>query len=300
MTPRFAVLLATYNGGRYLIPQIDSILSQIDVSVDIYVRDDNSADNTLELVKKYVNDGSIKIIKTDQPTGSPAGNFFKLLNSINIIEYDYIALSDQDDIWFPEKLISAVSALKDSKADSYSSDLIAFDNGKSAAWFMRKGGGLKKYDYLFQGASAGCTYVLRVGAAVLVRNVLGDVAKNFPKGYSHDWLIYAICRSHGIKWFHDNRAFIAYRQHSVNAFGAMPGIGGLLQRLRLSRSGWYREQVVWQSQFLKQSPGELRVLESVKNFGFKDRFYLATHVSNFRRSHKDCFLLAVVILLGLL
>lgn len=300
MAPRCAVLLATYNGEWYLSSQIASIRCQMGISVDIYIRDDCSSDNTLNKLNNFASDESIAIIATDRSTGSPAGNFFKLLSSVDISEYDYVAFSDQDDVWFPEKLLSAVSSITESNADAYSSDLIAFDNDGRTAWYLGKSNQQKKFDYLFQGASAGCTYVLTRKAAKLVREVLGEYARDFPPKHSHDWLIYAICRSYGLKWFHDPRAFIAYRQHAVNAFGAMPGIRGLLQRLRLSRSGWYREQIVWQGQFLAQSPRELRILDAVKNYRIKDRFYLAMHVSNFRRSFKDCFLLAVVFLLGLL
>ncbi|WP_211148934.1 glycosyltransferase [Fluviibacter phosphoraccumulans] len=297
---KVAVLVATYNGAPFISSQFASLLSQINVDFDVYVRDDQSSDCTCQIVNDAIKCPSVVLVQDSAPSGSPAGNFFKLLSCIDLKKYDYIAFSDQDDVWFPEKLKSAINYIQHNVADAYSSDLIAFDQSRFKAWHLSKCDNQKGFDYLFQGASAGCTYVLSRNAAQLVLRVLGDLAHNFPVGHSHDWLIYAICRSYGLKWVHDNRAFVAYRQHSVNAFGAMPGIRGMLKRLRLSRSGWYREQIVWQGQFLEQSPRELRVLEAVKNFRFKDRFYLVMNVSNFRRSRKDCFLLAVVIVFGLL
>lgn len=297
---KIAVLLAAYNGSCYIKEQISSIKAQIGVSIDIYIRDDAGNEATYAEIRTLIDEKSVNFSSDNSRSGSPAGNFFRILSEINLEEYDFVAFSDQDDVWFPSKLVNAIDAIEIEAADAYSSDLIAFDNDGRTAWYLGKSNQQKKFDYLFQGASAGCTYVLTRKAASLVREVLGENARCFPPAHSHDWLIYAICRSHGLKWHHDNRALIAYRQHSVNAFGAMPGISGLLQRLQLSRSGWYREQIVWQGQFLVRSPSEFRILGAVKNCGIKDRLYLVMHILNFRRSTKDCFLLAVVILLGLL
>ena len=142
--------------------------------------------------------------------------------------------------------------------------------------------------------------MLNQAATKLIIDTLGNTATSFPKMYSHDWLVYAICRSYGLRWIHDNRAFIAYRQHNVNVFGAMPGFRGWAQRLKLSRSGWYRAQIIWQRQFLVQSAEEIKILEAVKNLSFFDRLYLIYLSPSLRRSGKDWVLLALVVMFRLM
>jgi rhamnosyltransferase len=298
--PKVAVLLATYNGESFVESQLNSILSQRSVDLNVYIRDDGSNDSTIQIASKYLSDSKVNYVQDDYPREGTAGNFFRLLDNIEISDFDYVSFSDQDDIWFPEKLANAIDFMQANSAELYSSNLIAFDNYKGASWFLNKCGNQKRFDYLFQGASAGCTYVLSCRAAVIVQQSLGDPAEKVWKGCSHDWLIYAICRSHKLKCVHDSRAFIAYRQHSVNAFGAMPGIRGLLQRLRLSKNGWYRDQILWHRQFLSQQPEETLILDAIERMNVQDRFYLVSKAWNLRRSARDCILISFVIMLGLL
>lgn len=292
-----AVLVATFNGEKFIQSQISSIRSQIDVNLHIYVRDDCSNDRTIEILSKF-QDASFSIIQAKTNGGSPASNFFNLAASINLEKYDFVAFADQDDIWFPEKLITAIRLLQRNNAELYSSDLIAFDNAKSSVWYLRKSSKQNVFDYLFQGGSAGCTYVLTINAIRLVLEKIGELAYNFPKNLSHDWIIYAICRSYDLKCVHDQDAYIAYRQHSVNAFGAMPGVSGFFHRLKMSRQGWYREQVLANSRFLKKTQEEMKVINAVSRLNLFDKIYLVSQCLKFRRTYRDSVLLGLVIALG--
>lgn len=297
MSDKVAVLVATYNGRPYIESQLISILGQTHNNFDILLRDDGSSDGTLDLVQKRFRD-QVTIIIDGISTGSAAGNFFRLISALPTVGYDYVAFADQDDIWFPDKLERALSMIESSQAAAYSSDLIAFDNQSQTAWHLKKHSSQKRFDYLFQGASAGCTYLLSNEALICIKRSMGDAILSLPAGHSHDWLIYAICRSYGLKWFHDDVASISYRQHSVNAFGAMPGLGGLLKRLSFARSGWYREQILWQRQFLSGTNEEAQILDAVQRFDFSDRLYLLNNVMSFRRSLRDCILISLLIVFG--
>lgn len=297
MSAKVAVLVATYNGRPYIESQLISILGQTHKNLDILLRDDGSSDGTLDLVQKRFGD-QVTIVVDGISTGSAAGNFFRLISALPTSEYDYVAFADQDDIWFPDKLERALSMIESSQAAAYSSDLIAFDNQSQTAWHLKKYSNQKRFDYLFQGASAGCTYLLSNEALICIKRSMGGAIQSLPAGHSHDWLIYAICRSYGLKWFHDDVASISYRQHSVNSFGAMPGLGGLLKRLSFARSGWYREQILWQRQFLSDTNEEAQILDAVKRFGFSDRLFLLRNVMTFRRSLRDCFLISLLIIFG--
>ena len=100
-----AILLATYNGEKYLKPQIDSILSQMDRVPEkcvLYVHDDGSTDRTCEILKEYVIGcpGKVKLLE-GPPQGGSTKNFMFLLKEV---EADYYMFSDQDDVWMPNKI----------------------------------------------------------------------------------------------------------------------------------------------------------------------------------------------------
>ena len=98
---KILVLLATYNGEQFLDEQIKSILNQVDCDVDIIIGDDQSTDGTKnilkELKKVYEHNFTVKINNTKLGFSK---NFYNLIiNSKNLDRYDYVALSDQDDIY---------------------------------------------------------------------------------------------------------------------------------------------------------------------------------------------------------
>ncbi len=78
------VLLATYNGERYLAEQIDSLLNQTFSDFKIIIRDDGSTDGTVNIINEYVSRFPKKISKLiGGPTGAASKNFFELLKSVN-------------------------------------------------------------------------------------------------------------------------------------------------------------------------------------------------------------------------
>jgi rhamnosyltransferase len=298
--PKVAVLMAVYNGGEWINSQIASVVSQLNCEIHVYIRDDGSDDKSIKEIKGLNRDDLITILRHDGVcTGSAGSNFFKILNYVDCDQYDYISFSDQDDIWFPEKLSSAVELMSRTNSSGYSSNLIAFDNFKSKSWIVDKISNQKKLDYLFQGASAGCTYLLKSDAANLIKKVLAKDLNEFPKGYSHDWVLYAICRSFGLRWVHDNRSFVAYRQHSKNVFGAKPGLSGLLSKLKMANSGWYKKHVLFLRKYMSGNNEELRVFSAIDNMGVKDRFYLVSKVFSFRRGFFDSMYLSIIFAFGL-
>lgn len=298
---KIAVILTTLNGGEWLEEQLSSVAAQTGVDLHMFIRDDGSVDNTADVVRTFMkaHPNVEWVDPVEGAAGSAAGNFFLALRRVDLNEFDYVSFSDQDDIWSPGKLARAIECLQRTGAGGYSSDLVAFDNGKRRAWYLEKSGQQRRFDYLFQGASAGSTYVLTRRAAQLVLERTQGLTGNDFRPRSHDWLIYAICRSHGLGWYMDRAAFIFYRQHARNAFGALPALGGLRTRLQLARSGWYRSHVIWLHQFVSATPEESRVFRAVTGMSVKDRLWLVLNVGDFRRSVRDRVLLMLVILSGL-
>ncbi len=297
--PKIAVLLAAYNGEPFIASQVKSILFQLGVDVNIYIRDDGSADGTTSAIEQFSILPNVTILEDEECTKSAAGNFFKILSHIEFKDYDYVAFSDQDDVWDPEKLSRAVSRISDGGFDGYSSDLVAYSNSKGHAHYLKKSYPSKEFDYLFQGASAGCTYVMTSKLASVVAHSTAHLQSKDFIGRSHDWLVYAIARAHDMQWCYDAYAPIFYRQHSNNVYGAMTAMGGLLEKVRLIRSGWYRSNVLWIAEHCGAGAKEEKIIALVRSNSFVDRLKLIAHAGSFRRKVSESRVLSVFFLFGL-
>lgn len=294
-----AVIVATFNGERYIKSQLLSILGQTYKDVTIFVRDDGSSDQTISILNSIDFSARVRLLHSDPtPKQSAAGNFFSALTSIELESYSYIFFSDQDDIWDPQKIERAITKMNSESAAGYSSDLVAFNEQRRAAWHIKKSSPQKSHDYLFQGASAGCTYALTQSAARIVKDRIINLSGEDVKPYSHDWLIYSICRSHGLHWAMDTQPTVFYRQHEGNVYGALPSMGGLIARWKQSNSGWYRRSVLWNAQFLVGTPEELKIIDAVRQNSFLNRIWLAMNAHRFRRRPRDVVLLAFSFIAG--
>lgn len=302
--PSVGIMLATYNGERFVGEQIDSILAQRGVMPTIYVRDDGSSDATLAIVGAYAkaHPGQVVVLPAaPMRFGAACGTFLSMVADLHAAPHAYFAFSDQDDIWLPEKMSRAVTQLRATGASGYASDLTAFSEAEDREWMIAKACPQRRFDHLFQAASAGCTYVFDAGAAALIASRIGRIEALDLAGMSHDWLCYAICRSHGLAWIIDEWSGIRYRQHAQNLFGAMPGVGGALKRLSLMREGWYRDVLLRNRPFL--DPGnsaEKAIFDRMARLNLRDRLWLAAHVSGFRRESKARLALAGALVAGLI
>lgn len=301
--PSVGVMLATYNGERFVGEQIDSILAQRGVMPTIYVRDDGSSDGTLAVVRAITeaHPGQVVMLPAaPMRFGAACGNFLSMVVDLHGAPHAYFAFSDQDDIWLPDKLSRAVVQLRATGASGYASNLTAFSEAEGREWVIAKARPQRRFDHLFQAASAGCTYVFDAGAAALIASRIGRIEDNDLEGMSHDWLCYSICRSHGLSWVIDDWSGIRYRQHDNNQFGALPGLGGALKRLSLMHAGWYRDIMLRNRAFLNAgNVAEQSIFDRMARLSFPDRLWLAAHVSAFRREPKARLALAGVLVAGL-
>lgn len=199
-----SVCMATYNGERYIKEQIDSILPQLDSTDEIIVSDDGSTDRTLEIVKGY-HDSRIKIFKGKG--GSLTCNFE---NAFFHASGKYIFLSDQDDVWMPNKIDVVMKYLKN--YDLVMSDAWVVDGNlepinDSYYSIMHSGKGFWKNFYRN-------TYL---GSCMAFQSHLLRATLPFPKNIiMHDiWIaLYADICHHTI--FIPDK-LIKYRRHEGNA-----------------------------------------------------------------------------------
>ena len=206
------VLLATHNGEKYLDAQINSILNQKEVNVYIYACDDNSSDSTIDILKKYEKKGKLSWISGN--FGSAQKNFYNLINTSK--DYKYYALSDQDDYWLEDKLITAIK-----KLDECSSDIPSLYYGVSTPVDSNLDILDKQYKHscvdniyssLIVSNAQGATFVFNKRLRDIIKN------KNTKTKIMHDSWIHKTCIAVGGKIFFDLQSHMLYRIHENNVF----------------------------------------------------------------------------------
>lgn len=288
---KILVILASYNGEKFIKEQIDSILSQNDVSTDIMIFDDASKDSTVAVVERYSEIPNIKLVKNKIRTGAAANNFFQAIKEITnetFEQYDYISLSDQDDLWLPNKLKAAIEMLQKNKADLYCSNLILWDEANNKESIITKSHPQKKYDYLFESGSAGCTYVFTSNFCIaLKKTIIKTYYKNW-KFFSHDWFIYFFARANNYTVTIDKNAYIKYRMHADNLHGFLnkKTIWASVERIKIIKNGWYAEHIKGFSKLLPKDSIEQNIYKLyLKNY-FTRLYVILRFNFNLNRSFK--------------
>jgi rhamnosyltransferase len=249
--PNIAVLLAAYNGSEWIESQIKTIINQKNVNITLFISVDLSDDDTLHIVKHCASiDENIKVLSYGERYGSAARNFFRLIGEVDFASFDYISLSDQDDIWGSHKCHKAISELNSNNAMGYSSNVIAFwpSNRESIVIKSQK---QTKWDYFFESAGPGCTYVMNKSLALELQRFILENKSKIDEVWMHDWFIYAFSRFYNYKWIIDKDALIRYRQHESNVIGVNKGFKAYHYRLRKVLNGEYFSQVLLISDILK-------------------------------------------------
>jgi rhamnosyltransferase len=246
MSPEFptvAVLLAAFNGALWLGEQLDSILAQGGVRVSVFISVDPSTDGTQALCLEYTQRHSnVHLLPSAGPFKGAARNFFRLIRDVDFSTYDYVSFSDQDDIWYPDKLERAVAKLRSGDIQGYSSNVVAFwPDGRRM--LIDKAQPQVQWDYLFEAAGPGCTYMLTPALAAQFKDLIITRWNTVQSVALHDWFCYAFARSHGFRWFIDPEPGMDYRQHQSNEVGVNAGFASALRRVRRVFDGWWFSQI---------------------------------------------------------
>ena len=299
---KVAVLMASYNGITWLPDQIKSILNQLNIDISLFISDDSSQDGSYGYLQQLaVTDSRIQLLPQTEKFGSAGNNFYRLIQDVNIINYDHVAFADQDDIWEQDKLIRHIKLMQEYGVDGVSSNVLAFwANGKKK--IINKSQPQRELDFLFESAGPGCSFLMTTWLVNKVREQLID--KNSLAKYVvlHDWLTYAICRAHGHSWLIDSNPLVKYRQHDNNVLGANSGFKAKVSRLQKLRKGWYRNEVLKIALVCNRIYPNIeteklgRLLENKSLFS---QLKLLAYVTKARRSLLDRCLLALSIAVGI-
>jgi glycosyltransferase involved in cell wall biosynthesis len=221
------ILLSAFNGEKYIAAQIESILAQSVSDWRLLIRDDGSRDATQEIVKRFVeHDSRVTLASDDGANVGPWESFGRLLaHAKRDRDARYVFLSDQDDVWIPEKLDKQLKLLTSNDGRDgerkrprlVHSDLIVVSEDlyplhQSFSDFQRM-----YYDVhdplgtlLIHNAAVGCT--------IGMNRELLELAVPLPPRVLHDWWL-ALCAAATGTVFRTARPTVLYRQHSSNVVG---------------------------------------------------------------------------------
>lgn len=224
---RAAVLLATYNGAKYIREFLDSLVAQTYADFKLIVRDDGSTDGTLEIIRSYSPKIEITFIEANVRLG-PAKSFFELLTHAGD-DYDFYFFADQDDCWHESKIERAVEKLSAEKENValYCSRLEYVDENLAHINYSRIPKVIALENALVENIATGCTLALTCPARRLI------LEHPPSRIIMHDWWFYIVSVAFG-KVIYDTFPSIKYRQHGNNAIGAATNIFQDFNR-RLSR-----------------------------------------------------------------
>jgi len=202
--------MATYNGEKFLREQVDSLLAQSYPSLEFVFVDDASSDSSLAILQEYaLSDSRIRLIANPINQGLLA----TFEQGIRTAKGEMIALSDQDDVWMPEKISLLAGAIGGHSliyADSALTDAAGAVTGK-----------FSDMNHLCDYPSA-LHYVFgtkAMGHAMLFKREIIDLALPFPDYVGHDYILgFAAASLNGIRYFPET--LVNYRQHSSNTMGA--------------------------------------------------------------------------------
>jgi rhamnosyltransferase len=242
--PRVLILLATYNGEEHIELQLKSIFDQHNVSISVLISDDCSSDLTIEKINYFVEKKfPITFLSLDKKFGSAAPNFFYLVANSICDDFDYVAFSDQDDIWFDQKIISAINVIKEKKVNGFSSDVIAYWPESNAKKLIKKSYSQTSWDHFFESPGPGCTQVLTKESFLKFQKFVCININKINNVDYHDWFIYAYYRYNDLGWYISSKPNMYYVQHSRNQIGANKGIHAVISRIKMIYGGWYAQQV---------------------------------------------------------
>ena len=305
--PKAAVLLSTYNGERYLKEQVDSILSQKGVDVELYVRDDGSHDQTLEILRSYKRK-NIHIASDGENLG-PGMSFIKLLYIVGRRrDADFYAFADQDDIWLGDKLSKAVSMILDEHTPLlYCSNQTLYEDGEETGLRFREEPDLTLAHHIHKNELSGCTMVLNSALAKCITDTRCP-GKDILDYRMHDAWIFLVALIQG-QVVYDPDSSILYRIHGNNTVGVKEkSITQRLARLMgLGKEGrGYRNVRQKSARLLLREYPEMReddraFLELFSNYrdSLRQRLALATSREAIERSNEKRAGFILKVFLGL-
>lgn len=221
---KIEILMATYNGEKYIKEQINSIINQTYPNWRLLIRDDGSKDKTVEIIKEYEKkDDRIKLLEDNKGNLGFVKNFEELTKNS---KEKYVMFSDQDDYWLENKLEIYINELNKLLKEEIEEPLLLHSNSfvcddnleiiKEKFIVSKEALRYKENNYFF-------SYTVQ-GSTVLLNRKLIDIGLPFLESVTlHDRYFHLLAEFFGKRVFID-KSLIKYRQHLNNKIGAKSSI----------------------------------------------------------------------------
>lgn len=223
---KVTVVMATYNGEKYLVEQLDSLLKQKGADINILIRDDGSTDNTKNILEIYQKKYSNIRWYAGNHLNVQKG-FLDLLKKSE--DTDYYAFCDQDDVWDEDKILIAISKLEE------------MDNEKPTLYYC----GQRLVDsnlefisnhYIDNKRSDYTNFLISnvAGCTMVFNKKLRDEVNSVSPDYilMHDSWVFKVCLALGGTYYADKDPHISYRQHGNNTVGLNRGIKSKINQMK--------------------------------------------------------------------
>lgn len=238
---RVCILMGLHDGASDLDAQLDSFATQSWPAWDLIVGDDRSSDNGPDMVRAFAARTALtnRVELVDGPGAGITANYLGLIGRVPG-DTDWLALSDQDDVWLPDRLsrgIERLGSLPDDVPALYCTSTIVTDatlGKRRPSLRVPRPAGFR--NALVQNIASGNTILMNRAAIDLLRAAAPEAAK-VPGLVVHDWWIYLLITGVGGTVIYDTRPSLLYRQHDNNMIGANDGWRARWLRIRLLFAG---------------------------------------------------------------
>jgi len=220
-----SVCMATYNGGKFIREQLESILSQLPADAEIVIADDGSTDDTL-LVVESLKEPRVRAL----PAEKHLGVIYNYERALQASKGEFIFLADQDDIWLPGKAEKVLAALKDADLVIHDAWMLRPSEPSGSSWV--RDGKLSEIRPYTKGVFANWWKNSFTGCCMAFRRSILDRALPFPRNLPmHDqWL--GLVAEKFFRVSYVTEPLIEYRQHSGNATHIGRSPAGVFQKTK--------------------------------------------------------------------
>lgn len=220
-----SVCMATYNGGKFIREQLESILSQLPTDAEVIVADDGSTDDTL-LVVESLKEPRVRVL----PAEKHLGVIYNHERALQASKGEFIFLADQDDIWLPGKVEKVLAALKDADLVIHDAWMLRPSEPSGSSWV--RDGKLSEIRPYTKGVFANWWKNSFTGCCMAFRRSILDRALPFPRNLPmHDqWLGFVAEKFFRVSYV--TEPLIEYRQHSGNATHIGRSPAGVFQKTK--------------------------------------------------------------------
>ena len=217
--------MATFNGGKFIREQLESILSQLPPDAEIIIADDGSTDDTL-LVVDSLKESRIRVL----PAERHLGVIYNFERALRASKGEIIFLADQDDVWLPGKVEMCLAALNEADLVMHDAFLLGLSDAFESAWV--RNGKLSDIRTYRSGVVANWWKNSFTGCCMAFRRKVLDKALPFPKNLPmHDQWLGVVAEKY-FKVSYVDEPLVDYRQHSSNATHIEKSPAGVLQKIK--------------------------------------------------------------------